>query len=501
MLGCAAAVAAVRLALAGAPASPDEAGYLLVAGAAHRGGVFLYGDLWVDRPPLLVLLFAAARAAGGLVALRVLGAFAAVTTVLAAASGGRRLGGARGARWAALTATALCASPLLSAPTVTGELLALPLVTACCTTALRAASAGARGARTPWWALAGALGSSAVLVKQNIVDGLVFALVLALVPTSSGGAPRGHGRSAGRLAAAGALVAGAAVPAAVALAWAAWWTGGPVHGAVGLWDAVVAFRGQSLAVIEAHSTAAPATRALRLAGEAAATGIAVVLVLFALALRRLVDRGGAVCAAAVATAATAAAGLPSIALGGSYWSHYLLELVPAVVLASSQLALAGPRLRPTTLAVVAGACAVSLVASVVVASRLDAPRPQTAAAGPACGDGLGAADVRALLARSARPGDSVALVYGGANTLVGTTLAIAYPYLWSLPVRTLDPRLSRLRAVLTGPDRATWVVEGVPAGAWGLDSGRRLRTLLRSSYRPVARLCGRTVLHRSDDVR
>jgi hypothetical protein len=37
----------------GAPASPDEGGYLLVASQWSRG-TSLYGNYWVDRPPLLI---------------------------------------------------------------------------------------------------------------------------------------------------------------------------------------------------------------------------------------------------------------------------------------------------------------------------------------------------------------------------------------------------------------------------------------------------------------
>lgn len=48
------AAAAVRLVLVTEPPRPDEVGYLLVAAQARRDGPFLYGDLWVDRPPLLV---------------------------------------------------------------------------------------------------------------------------------------------------------------------------------------------------------------------------------------------------------------------------------------------------------------------------------------------------------------------------------------------------------------------------------------------------------------
>jgi hypothetical protein len=39
------------------PLQRDEGGYLLTARQWHTGGEFLYGDYFVDRPPLLMLIF------------------------------------------------------------------------------------------------------------------------------------------------------------------------------------------------------------------------------------------------------------------------------------------------------------------------------------------------------------------------------------------------------------------------------------------------------------
>src|SRR3982750_230264 len=46
----------------GRPLSPDEAGFLIVGGQWGEGSS-LYGDFWVDRPPVLVAIFEAAAAA------------------------------------------------------------------------------------------------------------------------------------------------------------------------------------------------------------------------------------------------------------------------------------------------------------------------------------------------------------------------------------------------------------------------------------------------------
>src|SRR4051794_14843007 len=60
----------------------DEAGFLLVGSQWHTGGTSLYGDYWVDRPPLLVSIFRIAAACGGAVPLRLIGCLATALVVV-----------------------------------------------------------------------------------------------------------------------------------------------------------------------------------------------------------------------------------------------------------------------------------------------------------------------------------------------------------------------------------------------------------------------------------
>ncbi len=101
----------VRLPFLASDPSRDEAGFLLVGQQWHAGGSSLYGDYWVDRPPLLITIFRIAAQLGGLVPLRLIGCLATALVVLGVAYVARRLGGARAAVWAAVTAAALCVSP------------------------------------------------------------------------------------------------------------------------------------------------------------------------------------------------------------------------------------------------------------------------------------------------------------------------------------------------------------------------------------------------------
>jgi len=159
-----------------------------------------------------------------------------------------------------------------------------------------------------------------------------------------------------------------------------------------------------------------------------------------------------------AGAATTAWELVGAAGGGSYWLHYLVALIPGVVLWLSQAGeLSGRGAR----------CMVALcLAWCVVASGtawhhrlLDRPSIGNDAA------------VIAYLRAHARPGDGIVVGFGHADIVQGSGLTSPYPNLWSLPVRVRDPRLAQLDAVLEGRRPPRWVVvEGASLATWGVDA-------------------------------
>lgn len=73
-------------------------------------------------------------------------------------------------------------------------------------------------------------------------------------------------------------------------------------------------------------------------------------------------------------------------------------------------------------------------------------------------------------------------------------LSSPYEYLWSLPVRTRDPDLSQLAAVLDGEDAPTWLVVWGGLEPWSLDADRHLRPVVYDHYRVAGRGCGSTLL-------
>lgn len=439
---------AVWLPFAGRPLSPDEGG-LLILGSQWSDGTSLYGDYFVDRPPLLIALFSLADALGGTPwALRLLGVTAVVATVLLAGAVGRA---AQVSPFLpALTAAVLAATPLFGGTVVNGELLGLPFLLGGCAAVLMAA----RSDRWVGWALlAGVLGACGALVKQSLLDVFVLALVLLVMRRRWG--------------ALGAVVAAALATVAVAVLLAAWRGTDPGH----LWDAVVVFRREAASVIASSATGSTTARLGGMLLALLATGAPLLVV----ALARRV-RGSVLLWPALAVLAWE---VLVVLAGGSYWLHYLMGLVPGLVL----LTAAAPgtdRLLRGAYAVCAASTAVAL--GWVLLQPIDRPEEPAVA----------------WLDEHARPGDTAVVAFGGANILRETDLHSPYPDLWSLPVRVHDPDLTALGDLLASASRPTWlVVAGTSLGTWGVDATAADR-LLTEHYSP-ATTAGEWTIFRSDD--
>jgi hypothetical protein len=452
--------------------SPDEGGFLVLA-AQWGPGASLYGDYWVDRPPALVGLFAAADRLGGAWALRSFGVVAVVVVVLLAGAIGRMAAPTSGivAVLPAATAAVFVATPLFGGTVVNGELLGLPFVLAGIAAALASLRTPDRTSALVWAGAAGAAGATAFLVKQSILDVFVFVLAVAIA----------RRRPAGVRLVAG-VVCGAAVTTAVVL-WAADVRG---TGAADLWHAVVTFRGEASSVIARSATA---TTAGRLAGLLLALlGSGAVLLAGALAWaarRRLRPApGSGDLGIDLRWPAVVLLGWEAFAVlaGGSYWLHYLMGVVPGLVALAAAAAQRRPKLG--AFAAAYGIAAVSTVAAVgwVVVNPIDRPE----------------APVITYLADHARPGDTGVVAFGGANILEAAGLESPYPYLWSLPVRVRDPELLELAAVLAGPEPPTWlVVSGVSLKSWGIDDAAA-EQYVDARYDLAARAGRFTIYHRND---
>ena len=460
VLGVALGVVLLRLAYLVGPLNSDEAGYLVVARDWHAGGPNLYGHYFVDRPPVLLALFRLASLTGWVPTIRALGAAFAVLLVVIAAWAAHQVVGERGARWAALVAAALMVTPLVAAPQTDGEILAAPFVMlalALTLAAVRRSGAAAFGLAM----LAGLAAGAAVMVKQNFADGVVFAVVLLVMSVLQGRMPW---RDAARAAAGGVL--GGLVVVAGVLGYVVW-------SRVGLataWNAVFGFRSSALTVIANHSLHAPFLRALQLVGLAVLSGLLPLFLLLLADAARCRFRGPPV---AWALGATLLFDGVSIGLGGSYWPHYLIQLAPALALAAGLWAPDSARLRAGVALTV-----VSALAAAVVVPLSGAPYRSAQHA------------VGHWLLRSGHPSDTGTVLYGHAGIQEASGMRSPYDQLWTLPMRTLDPRLTRLRSVLTGPRAPTWVVATGILDPWKIDARGLTRLALVTHYRRVAHVCG-----------
>jgi hypothetical protein len=456
------------LPFAGRSLSPDEAGYLIVGGQ-WSDGTSLYGDYWVDRPPVLLALFELADRLGGTVPLRLLGAAAAVLTVVLAGVLGRLAAPER--RSAPLltagTAAVCVGTPLFGGTVVDGELLALPFLVGGTAAYVAAAASRHRVRGTALAVLAGAAGAVGMLIKQSQVD--VFALVLALLFTS---------RAARRRLPAfvvGALVAGGLVVVAAAARGTA-----PAD----LWDAVVTFRLDAARELAGDSGAA-SRRLVAVVEALAASGLPLVVAAFVWKGRGEPSVQGPWTAPDLRTAAyvVLAVEVLVVGLGGSYWLHYLMGLVPGAVLVAAGFA---QRPAPVTRSIGTSFALAGLSSAVAIGWVLAHPieRPEEQAI--------------AYLDEHGARGDSAVVVLGAANVIRDADLTSPYPYLWSLPARVRDADLRTLVGLLRSPDRPEWVlVVEHSLKAWRLDFSTAQGELDRG-YDEVAQAGKFTVYRRAD---
>ena len=169
----------------------------------------------------------------------------------------------------------------------------------------------------------------------------------------------------------------------------------------------------------------------------------------------------------------------SIFAGGSYWSHYVLQLVvPTALMAGLMLASVPWAGRAVAVGVLA-LCTLGWVVG-------------TTARVPAAGATIGAA-----IKDAAQPDDTMLSLLGDGAMVQTSGLSAPYTYLWSLPAHVLDHHFARLTAVLKGPEAPSWVVVR-DSPSTHLMQKQGPGAVLHHRYRRVATMCGRAVFLRDD---
>jgi 4-amino-4-deoxy-L-arabinose transferase-like glycosyltransferase len=433
----------------------DEGGVAMVARAWHGSGPFAYGSYFLDRPPLLPALY---RLAGdGDTGIRVLGAIAsallvAISTLLAV-----RLAGRRAAPWAAGISAVLASSFAIKSVFTPAELLAVVPSGA---SVLLLVIALERSSRRFWlFAGAGALAATALLVKQSFGDALVAGAAALVAGKLLGASWRETARRAVAYAAGGMVLVVALV------VWAA-----VMHtSAHSIWYAMFGFRIDATAALTGHGVS---TRLSRLESPFLTSGLAVAGLFAAVGIARLSARP----VVRLTLAAWLVAAGAGILLGGSYWPHYLIALVPG---AAAGAAAVFQRYR------LVGVLALCAIAVPTVVNAVDVGGSDSA-------DNFQADTVTIghYIRARALPNQTAYALYARVNALYYTGLPNPYPYNWSLMMRAAPGARDRLRRLLDSPGRPTWVLKVGSISAYGLDRDGTTKRLFALHYRRVDTVCG-----------
>jgi flagellin-like protein len=448
--------AGLRAPFMGTGVGADEGGYAFVA-HEWANGAHLYRDLFVDRPQgLMVLYRGLTDIAYHAWAIR-LGAVLAgtVLALLVTALGWMLHSRAAGIAAGVIFAVAGLA-PGLEGFTLEGELAAAVPAAAAIACAVRWRAV----ANDRWLIAAGLCGSSAVLIKQSGIDGLLVALAIVLVAAAP---------AAVRLRRMALLIAGALPPLAAAtihglsIGWSDYWLG--VYSWRAHENASLGLGARVDGLFDEIPHVAPDLWALAVV---AALG----LVVCALAWRRLWIAPVWLLACFVA-----------INIGGLYLPHYFLQLIPPLaVLGGIAAAVLHARSRVAAIAVVALAIAPVAMTLVDYATMSPAQREKAIRWKRRYDDDVKVADF--IRAHSTR-GDRVLALPSRADLYFLADRLPPIPYLWEHTPLVRPSTIRTLYRKLSRPGRPKFVL--VVENARNIDRSGRLTRVVARNYRDVWR--------------
>ena len=465
--GCILLALVLRAPYLSTPLGRDEGGLTYIANNWPGGDGSLYGAYWVDRPPLLIGLFKLAGL-GGEAGVRALGAIFAVGLVIAIALLAQAVAGPRAEqRIAALLAAVLSGSVSIGANFTPGELLAVvpsTLSVLCLVLAHRSR-------QTRFVVAAGAL-------AVGVCAGQAGPSSTPASPASSSSSPRPS--PTGTCDFAGRSHTRRARPFRSSRCSSGWPRAGIRLG--GFVYTLFGFRLELLHTL-AGSDIPLRVRLTKLQEPTWESGLAVALVAALIGLVHLRhDR-----VLLVTFVAWAAAAIVGVLGGGSYFAHYLIELVPigcvgaAIVIARARW--------PVGLAVIGVFVWLALPTAYEAAVDVsEQPLRRSEVA------------VAQYLREHARPGETDYVMYARPNVVYYAGLRHPYPYLWSLMVRAKPGAREQLVQHLGSPRRPTWLVQWHTLSGWELDTDGRMAAAIGRGYRLVATVCGRGIYVRDDRV-
>jgi hypothetical protein len=95
----------------------------------------------------------------------------------------------------------------------------------------------------------------------------------------------------------------------------------------------------------------------------------------------------------------------------------------------------------------------------------------------------------------ALPGQTAYVLYAKVNILfyTGGSVRPAFPYNWSLMMRSAPQAQAKLRSELASPQRPTWLVQWQGSRSFGLDRNGVTKRLIARNYTRATTLCGHRV--------
>jgi hypothetical protein len=182
----------------------------------------------------------------------------------------------------------------------------------------------------------------------------------------------------------------------------------------------------------------------------------------------------------LALAAWIVAAGAGILLGGSYWPHYLIALVPGAAIGAAAVFARHRWL---------GAIVVCVLVVIAVVDVIDPPR----AFAPDRYQ-KNAVAIGHYIRDRALPNQTTYALYAKVNAVYYSGLPSAFPYNWSLMMLSVPGAEEQLRRLLASPERPTWIVRAQGPRSFRLDRSGATKRLLARHYRQVAVVCGTPVL-------
>ena len=471
ILICSGLCVTLRLPFINVPLNIDEGGDSFVARAWGSTAGSMYGGSWLDRPPLLVVLYKVG-VLGGDLGVRLLGMVAAILLVAGTMLIADNISGLRAARITGIITAIMSSSVVLGAVFTSNEILATVPVTF---SILALFYARESDKARQWLFLAGLLASCAILIKQSFADVLVAGAVFLFVSWAT------RERSRFTFAWVPWWIVGVVSPLIVTLAWFHFYS-------VGIRKFLYAVAGFRIDSLADQAVNAPSASYMFLhlgLPILIASGCLVpVPWAFSWLLKRRTDPQ-----VSLTLAVWLVVGILGIAGGGNYFPHYFIQPLAALaVLSGCAIAASGRRYLG---AVTAGMFVVLAIANIIVGvslMKVDPPQQRTLA-------------VSKYLKANSHPDDSLYVMYARANLLYYAEMKSPYPYAWNMMVRAVPKAQTDLRKLLRSPTkRPTWIVEWQGPTTFGLDKSGETRRLIQDNYVQTDQICGKAILIRKEQA-